>query len=147
VHRCTRPDIDYAVHRHWLHAIMEECGLFESNVARLHIDNQSAIEQVQSESSSSKTKYVDIRLQFSKYHVKNGKLTLEYIRSELQVADGLTTLPAHKVEKISRLSTNQETRVWPSGRSQPSMRLSNLKPKHQVLRPKFRLKLEPKQAK
>jgi len=89
-----------------LHAkelIEEMCGEVKSEV-KLKCDNQSAINLIESYENSKRAKHIDIKLHYIKDIVASGKINLDYVRSEDNLADIFTKpLPRPLFEKFRKL--------------------------------------------
>lgn len=56
----------------------------------IKVDNKATIFISENKLTNQKTKHIDIRYHFIRELIKNGKIKLEYIRSQNNVADGFT---------------------------------------------------------
>ena len=74
----------------WINNILEECDIEMERPTKIYVDNQAAIAQLQDESSSCKTKHLDIKLKYVKEHVKNKTIEPEYVDTKNQHADIFT---------------------------------------------------------
>ena len=75
----------------------------------LYEDNQSTIKQASNLQSSERTKHIDIRHHFIKWHVANGDIALEYIPTAEQPADALTkSLDRVKVSSFRQFTLGSE---------------------------------------
>lgn len=79
--------------------LARELGVCEYPVT-LFMDNQSAIRMISDESAQKRTKHIDVKFHFIKSKVNN-EFKLEYVPSELQLADIFTkNLPKNKFESM-----------------------------------------------
>ena len=85
----------------------ELCLYIKSSV--IYCDNQGAIKILNSESSTSRTRHIDIRLQFAKTFVLNGKHQVRYVTTEDNIADIFTKgLPRISFEKFAKKMLHEE---------------------------------------
>ena len=75
-------------HRVDLQYILEIGVIFRTNV--IYSDNQGTIKILTSETSSHKTRHVDIRLQFAKQFILTNKYSIRYVTSDENIADIFT---------------------------------------------------------
>ena len=73
----------------WYLNLLNELGYNVENI-KINIDNKAAIYNAQNQSINPKTKHMDIRIHHIRELIKNGKITLKYIRSQHNLADGFT---------------------------------------------------------
>ena len=73
----------------WIYAMVHELNVIVKT-AIIYCDNQGAVRIFTSEQSTSRTRHLDIRLQFTKHLIKNGKYQIRYITSGNNVADCFT---------------------------------------------------------
>ncbi|KAE9047555.1 hypothetical protein PR003_g3591 [Phytophthora rubi] len=70
----------------------------------LMVDNQAAIKQLRTESTSASAKHIDIRIKFVYLHTHQGVIEPVYVESRLQPADLLTkTLPAPRPSELRNI--------------------------------------------
>ena len=68
-------------------------------VIKLYEDNQGAEKWLHNPVTSVRTKHMDVRYHFARERVMRGEVALEYISTELMVADSLTkAVPTGKLE-------------------------------------------------
>ena len=73
----------------WIYQIMSElCLHIQTSV--VFVDNQGAVRILNSESSSSRMRHVDVRLQYAKSFVLNGRHTIRFVQTKDQVVDVFT---------------------------------------------------------
>ena len=71
---------------------------------QMHVDNQAAIRQLEGETSSLKSKHIDVRFKFIKDITRRRIVEPRYVRSELIIADLLTKpVDQHKLSKLRGL--------------------------------------------
>lgn len=87
----------------WLKKFLSEI-LYQDQVAVvIHCDNQGAIALAKNDQFHARTKHIDIREKWVREAVAAKDITLEYISTDLQLADGLTkALPRDKFEYFRR---------------------------------------------
>ena len=73
----------------WIESMLEEIG-YDLKLTCVYCDNQGAVKIFQSESSTARTKHLDIRLQFIKETFKKDHRSLRYVKSEDNLADVFT---------------------------------------------------------
>ena len=57
---------------------------------KMYCDNQGAIALVKNPVKHGRSKHIDIRYHFTREHIENGNIVLEYVPSELNLADPFT---------------------------------------------------------
>lgn len=79
-----------ACHQMWLIRLLKDLGLDSDEPTTFFEDNQSTIRIAESSKDFGRLKHVDVKLQFLKDLVREGRIRLEYLRSEDQTADIMT---------------------------------------------------------
>ena len=74
----------------WISTFLDELTIIPIQPIHLLIDNQSAIALAKNAVFHSRTKHIAIRYHFIRERVKSGEIKLEYVPTNLQVADVLT---------------------------------------------------------
>lgn len=74
----------------WLSQVLSFMDENASKSCRIYSDNQGALTLVKHPMFHHRTKHIDIRLMFVRDHVQSKRLTLDYVSTELQIADLLT---------------------------------------------------------
>ncbi|CAJ2662747.1 unnamed protein product [Trifolium pratense] len=85
----------------WLSNLIKEISDVECDSVTLKVDNMSAINLAKNPVAHGRSKHIEMRFNYLREQVNNGKLKLEHCRKELQVADVLTK--AVTVETFVRL--------------------------------------------
>ncbi|GMF15834.1 unnamed protein product [Phytophthora fragariaefolia] len=68
---------------------------------RMHVDNQAAIKQYESEDSMASAKHVDIHIKFVCDFARKGIVKTNYVESRLMMADPITkALPAPRMSEL-----------------------------------------------
>ena len=83
----------------WLTGLLRELSVEPAEAPCVYGDNQSAQALSKNDIKSERTKHIDIKYHFVQDEISSGKLRLEWIPTEEQVADILTKAlggPAHK---------------------------------------------------
>ena len=73
----------------WIYMMIQELNV-DVLTAVIYCDNQGAVRIFTSETSTSRTRHLDVRLQFTKQHILSGKYEIRYITSDDNVADCFT---------------------------------------------------------
>jgi hypothetical protein len=73
----------------WASKLLKDLG-FADQTPTIRCDNQAAIATLKNEAQHSLAKHIDIRYHFIKDLMEEGLLTVEYVRSEENLADILT---------------------------------------------------------
>ena len=77
------------LHLDWTYTVIQELSV-QILTTVIFYDNQGAVRIFTSETSTSRTRHLDIRLQFTKQHILSGKYKIRYITSQDNVADCFT---------------------------------------------------------
>ena len=86
----------------WLRNYLHEVWRISLEPTTLYSDNQSAIAIAKDDRFHSRTKHIDIRYHFIRYHVERGNVLLEYCPTEDMTADILTkALPSMKAKHFA----------------------------------------------
>nr|CCA14423.1 putative polyprotein [Albugo laibachii Nc14] len=80
----------------WVKTLLLELGIPVQKSVSIYVDSQSAIAMAKNDGYQSRAKYVDIRHQFIREHVKSGEIKLIYTPTKQQLADFLTKAIATK---------------------------------------------------
>jgi Reverse transcriptase (RNA-dependent DNA polymerase) len=88
----------------WLRRILTDCQIKQEGPTTIYCDNQSAIAMAHNPVYHARTKHIDIKVHFIRDLVAKSKVKLEYISTDLQVADILTkSLARAKFEQLRNL--------------------------------------------
>ncbi|GAU45883.1 hypothetical protein TSUD_401080, partial [Trifolium subterraneum] len=93
----------------WLRNLIEEISLVKCNTVTLKVDNVSAINLAKNPIAHGRSKHIEMRFHYHREQVNNGNLTLEYCKSEEQVADLFTKAVAVQVFQKLRGQMGMET--------------------------------------
>jgi hypothetical protein len=74
----------------WLARLLGEIKIEEAKAMVLNVDNKSAISLSKNPVFHDRSKHIEIRYHFIRECVENGKVQIEFVRSEEQLADVLT---------------------------------------------------------
>lgn len=74
----------------WLKKILRDFGIRNKQPTILNTDNQSAMKLTWSENFSDKTKHIDLKHHYAKLMHQEGKINLQYVPTEHNIADLLT---------------------------------------------------------
>ena len=94
----------------WLRGLLTELGFDKSSLEPLLVleDNQSTIHLTTNHANSNRTKHVDVRNHYCRQEFNLGHVDVQYVPTELQVADGFTkplkTVKWQKFLSLLRLS-------------------------------------------
>jgi hypothetical protein len=82
----------------WLHKLARDLQLGIGTI-KLYEDNQGAERWLHNPITSVRTKHMDVRYHFARERVMKGDVTIEYIGTEIMVADCLTkAVPPQKLD-------------------------------------------------
>lgn len=78
----------------WVKSLIQELGLSDhvegATRTNLHVDNQAAISLIKNHDNHRRSKHIALRNFFCREQHENGKITVSYVPSNLQLADALT---------------------------------------------------------
>ncbi len=74
----------------WINQLSSELGMTQGTPMKIFCDNQSTIKLAENSGYKPRTKHIDVRHHFIRDCVKDGKIMVEYIGTERNVADALT---------------------------------------------------------
>ena len=74
----------------WARQFLEEVGYPQQGPTILYEDNKSAINMVNNGNDHGRTKHIDIRYHYIRDLVEEGKVVVEYLPTDIMVADTLT---------------------------------------------------------
>ena len=76
----------------WLRSLLTEIGIEQTKLRPLPIfeDNQSAIKLAVNHANSNRTKHIDVHNHYCRQERNMGHVTIEYVPTGSQVADGFT---------------------------------------------------------
>ena len=74
----------------WLCSILIEIGFNVKTPVAILSDNQSAIKMAQNDIEHDRTKHIDIKYYFIRDEINNKQVSVQWIRTESQVADIFT---------------------------------------------------------
>lgn len=87
--------------------VKDMCQSDKSNVATLMVDNQGALALAKNPVHHQRTKHIDIRYHYIRSEVESGKIHLEYVSSQENIADIFTKpVPRLRLEKFVRIIFN-----------------------------------------
>ncbi|GAU47720.1 hypothetical protein TSUD_285070 [Trifolium subterraneum] len=93
----------------WLRNLIEEISLVKCNTVTLKVDNVSAINLAKNPIAHGRSKHIEMRFHYLREQVNNENLTLEYCKSDEQVADLFTKAVAVQVFQKLRGQMGMET--------------------------------------
>ena len=93
----------------WLARLFDDLTVL-TKVPTLHIDNQSAIKLIKNSEFHYKTKHIDIRYCFTREKFREGKLEIDYVCTDVQIADIFTK--ALLKGRLQEQRTIGTVRVW-----------------------------------
>nr|AAZ28936.1 polyprotein [Phanerochaete chrysosporium RP-78] len=86
----------------WLRNYLHEVWQMPLQPMQLYSDNQSAIALARDDRYHARSKHIDIRYHFIRYHIEHGNITVTYCPTEDMVADTLTkALPSMKAKHFA----------------------------------------------
>jgi hypothetical protein len=76
----------------WLRGLLSELGFDKASLQPLLIfeDNQSTIQLATNHANSNRTKHIDVRNHYCRQEYTSGYIDIQYVPTDLQVADGFT---------------------------------------------------------
>ena len=74
----------------WVRNILTSVGFKVKVPMKILEDNQPAIELAKNAMASKRTRGMDIKHHWIRHYIDNGAMTVEYIHTSLQKADGMT---------------------------------------------------------
>lgn len=74
----------------WTRALLKEIDIERTGPTVLNIDNQAAICLIKNATFHRRTKYIDVKYQFTRSIVKLGEIEVVYVKTDLQFADIFT---------------------------------------------------------
>lgn len=78
----------------WVKSLIQELGLSDhvegATRTNLHVENQAAISLIKNYDNHRRSKHIALRNFFCREQHENGKITVSYVPSNLQLADALT---------------------------------------------------------
>jgi len=89
----------------YIKRLLKDTGFekFVSNPITVFCDNQSAIELSKNVVLHKRSKHIDIKLHFTRELVEKGEIVVQYLRTDLMIADILTkSLPKIRHERCSK---------------------------------------------
>lgn len=88
----------------WIKLLIQNLLIGANEKPNLYVDNQSAIRLIKNPEFHKRTKHIDIRYHFIRQKFEEGLFNLEYVKTELQLADILTkALCKQKFNKFNEL--------------------------------------------
>lgn len=86
----------------WLRNYLHKVWQLPLDPTTIYSDNQSAIALAKDDRYHARTKHIDIRFHFIRYHIEHGNLTVTYCPTDDMVADTLTkALPSMKAKHFA----------------------------------------------
>ena len=74
----------------WHRALLDSLGMTQSDLTRVLIDNQGALELIKSGQINDRTKHIDIRFRHICDREATGDIKSEHVPTEYQIADVMT---------------------------------------------------------
>ena len=74
----------------WLRGLLEEVGMPFTNPITIHCDIQSSIKLAKNPVQNARTKHIERQVHFVQHHIKQGRISLNFVKSKDQLADILT---------------------------------------------------------
>ncbi|CAG7731369.1 unnamed protein product, partial [Allacma fusca] len=74
----------------WLRSFMSELSVSQPHPTDIFVDNQSSIKLAKNPEMHSRTKHIDVRYHHTRDLIEQGKISIKYIATTEQLADGLT---------------------------------------------------------
>lgn len=78
----------------WVKSLIQELGITNringAACTNLHVDNQSAISLIKNHDNHKRSKHIALRNSYCREQHQNGKITVTFVPSNLQLADALT---------------------------------------------------------
>ncbi|KAJ0392180.1 hypothetical protein P43SY_011887 [Pythium insidiosum] len=88
----------------WLRHLLVEMGVKIDKPSVINLDSKSAMSIATNHGYTPRAKHIDLRAHFVRDHVADATIALEYVPSELQIADGLTKpVPTPRFVNLRRL--------------------------------------------
>lgn len=89
----------------WLKELLTDFNIIVKTPVPIFMDSQSCLKMVTNEKLSNRTKHIAVRMQFAKDNVRTGKVQLNYIPTEDNIADMLTKpLAGTKIKYLRELA-------------------------------------------
>jgi hypothetical protein len=87
----------------WIRSVLSELGIDQQRGTDVFVDNQSALAIAKNVGYQSRAKHIDIRYHFVRYHVSRGDVVLQYVPSNVQLAD-MMTKPIARTQFVQLIS-------------------------------------------
>ena len=85
-------------------SLIKQVGYYEDKIPSLKMDNQSVIAMARQESSSERTKHIDVRYHYLKYLVQEELIAIAFVSTEEMTADIFTkSLCQDKFDKFKAM--------------------------------------------
>lgn len=81
---------DAATEAAWLRGLFEELGMPILKPITVHCDNQSSIKLAKNPVQNARTKHIERQVHFVRHHIKENRISVNFVKSQEQVADILT---------------------------------------------------------
>ena len=81
---------DAASEAAWLRGLLEEIGMPLTEPITIHCDNQSTIKLAKNPVQNARTKHIERQIHFVRHHVKQGRISINFVKSRDQLVDILT---------------------------------------------------------
>ncbi|KAE8976384.1 Copia protein [Phytophthora rubi] len=89
----------------WLRYVLTEMGFSAEGPTTLQKDNKSAIGMATNQGYMPRAKHIDLRAHFVRDHIEAGRIKLEYVPTEQQLADFLTkAVPTPRLAQLCKAS-------------------------------------------
>ncbi|GMF37440.1 unnamed protein product [Phytophthora fragariaefolia] len=89
----------------WLRYVLAEMGFSAEDPTTLQMDNKSAIGMATNQGYTPRAKHIDLRAHFVRDHIEAGRIKLEYVPTEHQLADFLTkAVPTPRLVQLCKAS-------------------------------------------
>ncbi|GMF37515.1 unnamed protein product [Phytophthora fragariaefolia] len=89
----------------WLLYVLDEMGFSAEGPTTLQMDNKSTIGMATNQGCTPRAKHIDLRAHFVRDHIEAGRIQLEYVPTEHQLADFLTkAVPTPRLVQLCKAS-------------------------------------------
>jgi len=83
----------------WLRRLLAELGYGQTKPTTIYVDNVSAIMLSQNPAFHKRSKHFEVQAHYVREKVKEGVISVDYIQSDLQLAD-IFTKPLHRAKHL-----------------------------------------------
>ena len=89
----------------WLRELLSDFDINFDGPVTLEVDSQSCIKMIDNEKFSNRTKHIDVRYHFAKESIQKNQITLQYVPTDINIADMLTKpLAGTKIKALRELA-------------------------------------------